>query len=100
MILTGDHYDAARALAMGLVLAVLPPERLVPFAREQARKIAGRGPVAVAQAKRAVLAGADAALAAANELERQAFAATFATDDAREGMRAFLEKRAPAFQGR
>jgi enoyl-CoA hydratase len=93
MILTGDVYDAARAKAMGLVLEVLPAAELLPHARAQARKIAGKGPLAVAQAKRAVHAGADAALAIANELERQAFAALFGTEDAKEGMRAFLEKR-------
>jgi enoyl-CoA hydratase len=93
MILTGDVYDAARAKAMGLVLEVLPAAELLPHARAQARKIAAKGPLAVAQAKRAVHAGADAALAIANELERQAFAALFGTEDAKEGMRAFLEKR-------
>jgi enoyl-CoA hydratase len=99
MVLTGDHYDAARAKEMGLVLDVLPADRLVAFVKEQARKISGKGPLAVAQAKRAVVAGADVPLPVANELERQAFSAAFATDDAREGMRAFLEKRAAAFKG-
>lgn len=93
MVLTGDVYDAARAKAMGLVLEVLPAAELLAHARAQAKKIAGKGPLAVAQAKRAVHAGADAALATANELERQAFAALFGTGDAKEGMRAFLEKR-------
>ncbi len=99
MIMTGDHYDAVRAKEMGLVLDVLPADRLLPFVKEQARKIASRGPLAVAQAKRAVVTGADVALPVANELERQAFSGTFATDDAREGMRAFLEKRPAAFKG-
>ena len=99
MIMTGDHYDAARAKEMGLVLEVLPPDRLLAFVTEQARKIAGKGPLAVAQAKRAVVAGADVALPVANELERQAFSAAFATDDAREGMGAFIEKRAANFKG-
>jgi enoyl-CoA hydratase len=99
LILTGEPCDAARARELGLVLEVLPPERLLPHAREQARKILSRGPLAVAQAKRLVLAGAGLPLPAACELERQGFAATLATADAREGMRAFLEKRAPAFRG-
>lgn len=99
LILTGEPCDAARARELGLVLEVLPPERLLPHAREQARKILSRGPLAVAQAKRLVLAGAGLPLAAACELERQGFAATVATADAREGMRAFLEKRPPRFRG-
>ena len=65
-----------------------------------AAKIAARGPLAVAQAKRAIIFGADADLRSANELERQAFAMLFGTEDQREGMKAFLEKRAPSFKGR
>ena len=99
MIMTGDTYDAARAKEMGLVLDVLPPDRLLAYVEEQAKKIASRGPLAVAQAKRVLVAGADVALPVANELERQAFSAAFATDDAHEGLRAFLEKRAAAFKG-
>ncbi|HEX9307358.1 MAG TPA: enoyl-CoA hydratase-related protein [Anaeromyxobacter sp.] len=99
MILTGDMYDAARAKELGLALEVLPAAELLTFAKGQARKIAGKGPVAVAAAKRAVREGADADLRTANELERQAFAGLFGTEDAREGMRAFVEKRAAAFKG-
>jgi len=99
IVMTGDHYDAARAKEIGLVLDVLPAAELLPHAIAQARKIASKGPVAVALAKRAVHAGADADLSVANELERQAFAASFATEDAREGMRAFVEKRAPSWKG-
>ena len=100
ILLTGDSYDAARARELGLVLEVLPPERLLPHARQQVKKILARGPLAIAQAKRLVHAGAGMPLASANELERQGFAALFASGDAREGMRAFLEKRPPRFQGR
>jgi enoyl-CoA hydratase len=99
MVLTGDHYDAARAKEMGLVLDVVPLAELLPHAVAQARKIASKGPLAVALAKRAVHAGADADLGVANELERQAFSASFATEDAREGMRAFVEKRAASWKG-
>jgi enoyl-CoA hydratase len=99
MILTGDPCDARRAKEIGLVLDVLPAAELVPHAIAQARKIAAKGPVAVALAKRAVHAGADADLRVGNEIERQAFAASFATEDAREGMKAFLEKRPAAWKG-
>jgi enoyl-CoA hydratase len=99
IVMTGDHYDAAKAKEIGLVLDVLAPADLLPHAIAQAKKIASRGPVAVALAKRAVHAGADADLGVANELERQAFAASFATEDAREGMKAFLEKRSANWKG-
>ena len=99
MILTGDPVDARQAKEIGLALEVVAPDQLLERARVQARKIASRGPLAVAQAKRAVQAGQDADLGVANELERQAFAALFGTEDAREGMKAFLEKRAANFKG-
>jgi enoyl-CoA hydratase len=99
LVLTGDMIDAAKAKEIGLALEVLPAAELVGFAKAQARKIAGKGPVAIAAAKRLVREGADADLRTANELERQAFAAIFATEDAREGMKAFVEKRAAAFKG-
>ena len=99
LVLSGDMVDAAKAKEIGLALEVLPAAELLGFAKGQARKIASRGPVAVAAAKRLVREGADADLRTANELERQAFAAIFATDDAREGMKAFVEKRAAAFKG-
>jgi len=99
MVMTGEHYEAARARDMGLCLEVLPAAELVPFARAQAAKIASKGPVAVAQAKRVLRAGAEPDLATGNELERQAFAALFGSLDAKEGMRAFVEKRAAAWKG-
>jgi enoyl-CoA hydratase len=99
MVLTGDHYDAQRAKAMGLVLEVLPLPELLPHAKAVARKVASKSPVAIGQAKRIMQAGANADLATANELERQAFAGLFGTEDAREGMRAFVEKRAAQWKG-
>jgi enoyl-CoA hydratase len=99
MVLTGDHYDAARAKEIGLALEVLPPAELLPYAIAQAKKIASKGPVAVAVAKRLVHSGADADLSVANELERQAFAGLFGSEDAKEGMLAFVEKRAAQWKG-
>jgi enoyl-CoA hydratase len=100
MILTGDMADAASAKAWGLVLEVLPPEKLLPHAISQARKIAAKGPAAVAAAKRVMRATAAAALPAGQLVEAEAFAALFATEDGKEGLRAFLEKRPAAFRGR
>jgi enoyl-CoA hydratase len=99
MNLTGDMVEAAKAKEIGLALEVLPAADLLPFAKAQARKIAAKGPIAVAMAKRCVREGADADLRVGCELERQAFGALFGTEDAREGMKAFVEKRPAAFKG-
>jgi enoyl-CoA hydratase len=97
MILTGDHYDAAAARAMGLALEVVAPEKLLEHARGKARAIASRGPRAVALAKRLLRSGQDLPLAAGCEAERRAFGDLFGTPEAREGMAAFLEKRPARF---
>jgi enoyl-CoA hydratase len=100
LVYTGGTIDAVEALRIGLVNAVTPPADLMPAARAVAEKIVGRAPLAVAEAKRAMRDGADAPLAQALGLERELFAGLFATADQREGMRAFLEKRPPRFEGR
>ena len=100
LVFTGDAIDAARARALGLVLEVLPAEELLPHALAQARKIASRGALAIAAAKRTLQRGADLDLASGCALEAAEFALLFGTDDAREGMRAFLEKRSARFNGR
>jgi enoyl-CoA hydratase len=99
MILTGDMYDAPRAKEMGLALEVLPAGELLGFAKAQAKKIAAKAPIAFAVAKRAIREGADADVRTANELERQAFAALFGSEDTREGTKAFVEKRAASWKG-
>lgn len=98
MVFTGDMIDAAKAKEVGLVLEVFAPDKLMVHCHEVAQKIAKRGPLAVAQAKRVIEAGADLALKEANEIERQAFGLLFGTDDQKEGMKAFLEKRPAAFR--
>lgn len=100
LVFTGDTIDADQARNIGLVLEVLPSPKLMEYAREVAHRIASKGPLAVAQAKRVIEWGADADLRAANELERQAFSLLFGTADQKEGMRAFLEKRPARFTGK
>jgi enoyl-CoA hydratase len=100
MILTGDMLDAAGARAWGLALDVLAPEGLLPHAIAQARKIASKGPAAVAAARRILRITAAPALAAGQAMEAEAFGLLFETADGKEGLRAFVEKRPAVFQGR
>jgi enoyl-CoA hydratase len=96
---TGDTINAEEALRIGLVNAVVPHAELLPKVRAVATKIASKGRLAVAQCKRVLHAGEGLPLDAANALETQAFAMLFGTNDHREGMTAFLEKRAAKFTG-
>ena len=100
LCMTGNMVGAQEALRIGLVNAVVPHEQLLTKVREVAAKIASRGPLAVAALKRVVLRGEDVPLPTANELEATAFASLFGTSDQREGMRAFLDKREPSFEGK
>jgi enoyl-CoA hydratase len=100
LILTGDAIGADEALRIGLVNKVVPAAELLAEAKKCAEKIAQKGPVAVALAKRAVRAAAELPLNEGNRLERELFALTFATADQKEGMRAFLAKRAAKFEGK
>jgi len=100
LVFTGEMVDAQKAKAIGLALEVLPPEGLLPHAIGVAKKIASRGPAAVAAAKRVMEAGAGVDLRTGCALELEAFALLFASDDAREGTRAFIEKRPAVFHGR
>jgi len=91
---------AADALRLGIVDRVVPRERLPDEAAELARELGARPPVALRQAKRATRAAMETALEAGLRLEIEAFAATFASEDRVEGLRAFLEKRPPRWKGR
>jgi enoyl-CoA hydratase len=97
---TGDMIGAEEALRIGLVNLVVPHAELLDRARATAKKVAAKGPLAIAQAKRVLLRGEGLPLTAACELEAQAFAALFASHDQREGMKAFLEKRPAKFEGK
>jgi enoyl-CoA hydratase len=100
LVYSGDMVTAEQALAMGLVNAVHPAGELLLRARDMALKIASRGPLAVAAAKRVMLRGQPLDLPAACELEAQAFSALFGTEDQRAGMKAFMEKSKAVFAGK
>jgi enoyl-CoA hydratase len=100
LILTGDMIDAKEAHRIGLVNRVFPPDSLRAGTEELARKILSRAPVAVALAKQAALSGWDLPIAEGLNLEASLFGLCPTTEDMKEGMGAFLEKRKPAFRGR
>ena len=100
MVLTGEMISAARAYEIGLVNRVVPQAELMEAARELARKILAKGPVAVRTAKSVMNRGLDLDLGNACALEANAFAVGFTSEDRVEGMGAFLEKRKADFKGR
>ena len=85
---------------MGLVSLVVPDAQVLEEALAMARTIAGMPPLATQQIKEVVLAGMDASLETALMLERKANQLLFATQDQKEGMQAFIDKRKPKFEGR
>ncbi len=100
LLLTGDLVDADRAFDLGFVNRVVPQERVLDTAIALAERIAANGPVAVRAIKRSAKDCLGRPEAEAMALELRHGRPVFATDDAREGPRAFLEKRTPNFQGR
>lgn len=100
ILLAGEPVTAREAEAMGLVSEVVPDEGVLDRALALAKAIAAQPPLAARKIKELVLAGADLPLEAALTLERQAFWLMFDTGDQKEGMQAFIEKRAPAFKGK
>ena len=99
-VLTGEPVRAVDAERMGLVNRVVPQGAHLDEARRLARLIADRPPLAVRLGKEAVNHAAEVSLSAGLELERKLFYLLFASEDKREGMRAFLEKRPARFTGR
>ncbi|MBI5000399.1 MAG: enoyl-CoA hydratase/isomerase family protein [Euryarchaeota archaeon] len=121
LIFTGDMIDHAMALQVGLVQMVVPGYKkdasgaplkdekgkpvqdnapVVSASMEMARKIAGKGPDAIKMAKKSINEGLDMTLAKGLEIEAKNFSALFATEDQKEGMKAFLDKRKPEFKGK
>jgi enoyl-CoA hydratase/carnithine racemase len=100
MALTGDTIDATAALACGLVSQVVPDEELMTAARAMAARIVANPPHAVRMTKRLLREGRNATLTALLEASAAAQALCHATDDHREAIAAFLEKRKPSFTGK
>jgi len=100
LIFTGDHINAERALAIGLVNRVVPHETLMTVTMDMAKKISHQGRLAIIQAKRVISRGYEMPLREALKLEIDTFADLFNTEDQKEGMQAFVQKRAPEFKGR
>lgn len=100
MILTGRQLSAAEALAAGLVARVLPVDKLLDASLEAAKAIAARPALAIRAAKEAVQRGQEVGLSEGIALERRLFHSLFATEDQKEGMAAFAEKRPAVFKHR
>ena len=100
LILTGDPISADEAERIGLVERIAPKGEAVAGARDLAKRVLSRGPVAVINAKKAINEGLDMPLEEGLKRESQLFGALFRTRDMQEGVAAFLEKRKPKFTGR
>ncbi|MEZ4675775.1 MAG: enoyl-CoA hydratase-related protein [Caldilineaceae bacterium] len=99
MVLSGRRLSAQEALDFGLVSRVAPDGELMTLSMEVAAAIADKAPVALRLAKGAVNAAFETTLAEGIRLERRLFTMLFATEDQKEGMAAFIEKRKPVWRG-
>jgi enoyl-CoA hydratase len=100
LLLTGEQINAQEALRIGLVSKVVPADQLAAEADKLLRTIALNGPLALKLTMEAVDRGLDMTLAEGLALEADAFGLVAATDDMKEGLTAFLEKRPAKFQGK
>lgn len=100
LILTGRPFTAQEAQAIGLVNKIVPVELLLDEARALAKEIAKKSPLAVRAAKESVLKCYETTLSEGLNFERKSFYMLFASEDQKEGMKAFLEKRPASFVGR
>jgi len=100
MVLTGKRIGAEEAKTLGLVSRVVPKEAYLAEAKKVATEIAAKSPVAIRLAKMAVNKAFEMGLGQGIDFERELFYLLFASDDKKEGMKAFLEKRKPDFRGR
>jgi enoyl-CoA hydratase/carnithine racemase len=100
LLLSGERIDVDQALRIGLVNRVVPQDLVMSLARETADLLASRAPLAVRSAKRAAIEGMELPLVAGLRLEAELAGPVRQSEDAREGIRAFMERRPPEFRGR
>jgi len=100
LIFTGDMIDAGTALSLGLVNKVVPQASLLAEAKALGAKLAAKSGTALALAKAAINSAWQTTLATGLDMEMQNFSLAFATEDQKEGMSAFIEKRKPQFKGK
>lgn len=100
LIFSGDRIDARRAEALGLVNEVVPREKLLEEAKALANKFIEKGPVAIGLAKAAIQRAVEGGLTQGLLYEAEMFSQAFATEDQKEGMKAFIERRKPMVRGR
>lgn len=100
MVLTGELIDAAEAYRIGLVNKVVPLAELMDYTKQLARKLVSKSPLALKIAKDAINTGLNLSLAEGIKYEQKNFAILCGSEDKKEGVAAFLEKRSPTFQGR
>jgi enoyl-CoA hydratase/carnithine racemase len=99
LILSARRFDAVDAKAWGLVNEIFTPDQLMDAVLQTASRIVANAPIAVRQAKQAIHRGLQMSLADGLAFEIEAYNLTIPTDDRREGVRAFNEKRSPDFKG-
>jgi len=99
LIYTGKIVPAAEALILGLVNRIDPPENLKAAVMKTAQIMAAKGRISLRAAKETINSGLDTSLGTGLKIEQDAFAICMASEDSREGTRAFIEKRPPAFKG-
>lgn len=99
LLLTGDSFSPQRAYELGLVNQIVPHDALMPAAFELAERILRHSPLAAARIITAVTRGLNASITEGLQIEREQFARMAATQDCREGLEAWIERRTPVYQG-
>jgi enoyl-CoA hydratase len=100
IIFTGDVFDAQTALALGMINKVVPADQLMDEAIKLSKKLLTKSSVALAYVKKSMNSGVNMSLSSAMDMDECFFARCFASYDQKEGMRAFIEKRKPAFKNK